>query len=64
MAHMLNSAANTYINSGKGSYSINRGVDFTRRAAIKSLGVSAIMDIARANSDIQKSVRYQASKLR
>ena len=64
MAHVLNNVANTYINSGKGSYAINRGVDFTRRAAIKGLGVSAVMDIARANSDVQKSVRYKASKLR
>lgn len=64
MAHVLNGAANAYISSGKGSYAVNRGVDFTRRAAIKGLGISAVMDVARAASDVQKSARYQASKMR
>lgn len=64
MAHMLNGAANAYINSGRGSYAINRGMDFARKAAIKGLGVSAVMDVARAASDVQKSARYQASKMR
>lgn len=64
MAKVINSAANAYISSGKGSYAVNRGVDFTRRAAIKGLGVSAVMDVARAASDVQKSARYQASKMR
>lgn len=62
MAHVLNSAANAYISSGKGSYNVNRGVDFIRRTAINGLNVSAFMDVARAGSDIQKAASYQASK--
>lgn len=63
-AHFLNSAANAYISSGRGSYAVNRGVDFVRRAAIKGLSVSAVMDVARAASDVQKSANYAASKRR
>lgn len=62
MAHVLNGAANAYISSGKGSYAVNRGVDFVRKAAIKGLSVSAVMDVARAASDVQKSANYAASK--
>lgn len=62
MAHVLNGAANAYINSGRGSYAVNRGVDFVRKAAIKGLSVSAVMDMARAASDVQKSANYATSK--
>lgn len=62
MAHFLNGAANAYISSGRGSYAVNRGVDFARKAAIKGLSVSAVMDVARAASDVQKSANYAASK--
>lgn len=62
MAHVLNGAANAYISSGRGSYAVNRGVDFVRKAAIKGLSVSAVMDVARAASDVQKSANYAASK--
>lgn len=62
MAHILNGAANAYIASGRGSYAINRGVDFARKAAIKGLSVSAVMDVARGASDIQKAATYAASK--
>ena len=62
MAHVLNAAANAYINSGRGSYAVNRGVDFVRKAAINTLSVSAVMDTARVVSDVQKSVNYAASK--
>ena len=61
-AHVLNGAANAFISSGRGSYAVNRGVDFARKAAIKGLSVSAVMDVARAASDIQKSANYAASK--
>ena len=62
IAHVLNGAANAYINSGRGSYAINRGVDFARRAAIKGLSVSAVMDVARGAIDVQKAANYAASK--
>ena len=62
MAHVLNSAANAYISSGRGSYAVNRGVDFVRKAAINTLSVSAVMDVARAASDVQKSSNYATSK--
>lgn len=62
MAHVLNGVANAYINSGRGSYAANRGVDFVRKAAIKGLSISAVMDVARAASDIQKSANYASFK--
>ena len=62
LAHVINSAANAYISSGRGSYAINRGVDFVRKAAINGLSVSAVMDVARAASDVQKSAEYAKSK--
>ena len=62
MAYVLNSADNAYISSGKGSYNVNRGVDFIRRTAINGLNVSSFMDVARAGSDIQKAASYQESK--
>lgn len=62
MAKVINSAANAYIESGRGSYAVNRGVDFVRKAAIKGLSASAVMDVARAASNVQKSANYAASK--
>lgn len=62
IAHVLNGAANAFITSKPSRYRINKGVDFTRKAAIAGLSVSAVMDQARAVSDIRKSIDYTASK--
>ena len=62
MAYVLNGAANAFISSDRGSYAVNRGVDFVRKAAITGLGISATADQLRTFSDISKSARYQESK--
>ena len=61
-AHFLNSAANAYKISGRGSYAVNRGVDFARKLAIDTLSVSAVMDVARGANDVRKASNYAKSK--
>lgn len=62
MAYVLNSAANAFISSDRGSYAVNRGVDFVRKVAVAGLGISATADQVRTVIDISKSARYQESK--
>lgn len=60
IAKVLNTAANVYISSNKGSYRVNQGIHYMRRAAITGLSLSASADIIRGYSDIGKAYIYAA----
>ena len=59
---VINSSANAFISSNRGSYRVNQGVDFTRRAAIKGLSLSANIDQIQAYANVARSYMYQVTK--
>lgn len=62
LAKTINSAANAYINSGRGNFYVNQGVHYARKAAISGLSISAYADTIRGFRDVGQSYVYAASK--
>ncbi len=61
--HLINDAANAYISSNVGSYRVNRGVDFVRRAAINGLSLSAHIDKIQTYATVGRTYMYRVNKL-
>lgn len=60
--HLINGSANAFISSNKGSYRVNRGVDFARQAAVKGLSLSANIDQIQAYANVARSYMYAVNK--
>lgn len=64
LANTMNTAANAYISSSKGSYHTKRGVDFVRRAGVGYLSLKEYSDRYNYVRDIYKSASYANQKYR
>ena len=60
--NLINGSANAFISSNKGSYRVNRGVDFARQAAVKGLSLSANIDQIQAYANVARSYMYAVNK--
>ena len=64
LAKVLNSSANAYITSSKGSYAAKRGADYVRRAGIGALSLADNADKIMYYRDVYNSMYYSSNRYR